>query len=293
MTSPLAVATIAILAASEAATAESTIDVQIDPTPFFLRGFAPEIGAGMGPHRVYLTVVAYDVPEFLREDKAFAERRDYRIGLGYEHFLRGRFSGPFVGASALWTHSTFSRADIESEMTREVGTLAATARLGWVIYPIADERFARDAGPRSLTESHRKIDLAVGDVGQCVTSHQLQLDVGMGGEQLAESRDDPARGQRLHAADAHQRRISGLARARSSTLQCGERCLHLAEICRAGGSQRERVRLAKKQCDAKLLLELLDLTTHRGRCHAELTGRELEGAPPPSRFEGVERAERG
>lgn len=130
-------ATILLLAVPLTAFADTTVDVQVDPTPFFLRGFAPEVGVGMGPHRAYVTVVAYDVPTFLREDEAFDERRDYRIGLGYEHFLRSRFVGPFLGASALWTRSTFSRADIESDATEEVGTLAATVRLGWVFYPIS------------------------------------------------------------------------------------------------------------------------------------------------------------
>jgi hypothetical protein len=134
------VVVLALLAHRDAVADQGTVDVQVDPTPFFLRGFAPEVGVGTGAHRIYLTVVAYDVPKVLREDAAFAERRDYRLGLGYEHFFRARFAGPFVGASALWTHSTFSRADTDTAGTagtKEAGTLAATARVGWVFYPIS------------------------------------------------------------------------------------------------------------------------------------------------------------
>jgi hypothetical protein len=112
------------------------IDVQIDPVPFFLRGFAPEAGVSAGAHRGYATVVAYDVPGFLLEDPAFDERRNYRLGLGYQYFFRGAPAGPFVGASALWTHSTFMRADLASGPEHEADTLAAAARVGWVLSPL-------------------------------------------------------------------------------------------------------------------------------------------------------------
>jgi hypothetical protein len=113
-----------------------TLDVQVDPTPFFLRGFAPEIGYSIERHRVFATVIAYDVPSFLREDKQFAERRNYILGLGYEMFFRGHLDGPFASLGATLTNSTFSVVGSTTGAEKTVDTFKAALRVGWVIHPL-------------------------------------------------------------------------------------------------------------------------------------------------------------
>lgn len=131
----LVIASIA-LAAPAAAEPAWTVDLQVDPAPFFLKGFAPELGVAMGGHRAYLTAVGYDVPSFLREDKRFAERRNVIASAGYEYFLRGRFAGPFVGGSVALTNATFSLADRDT-MAVTTNTARIAVRLGWVFYPFS------------------------------------------------------------------------------------------------------------------------------------------------------------
>jgi hypothetical protein len=113
-----------------------TLDVQVDPTPFFLRGFAPEIGYSIERHRVFATVIAYDVPSFLREDEQFAERRNYILGLGYERFFRGHLDGPFASLGATLTNATFSLVGSTTGAEKTVDTFKASLRVGWVIHPL-------------------------------------------------------------------------------------------------------------------------------------------------------------
>src|SRR4051812_44025218 len=92
----------ACLVASRTAAAEpppsSALDLQIDPLPLFLHGFATEVGLRSGGHRVFATAIAYDVPGFLDEDSRFSERRNYLLGAGYEYFPNGRGTGLSIGA---------------------------------------------------------------------------------------------------------------------------------------------------------------------------------------------------
>jgi hypothetical protein len=111
------------------------IDLQIDPTPFFLHGFAPELGVSWGQHRAYVTAVAYDVPRFLREDKDFAERRNLIASAGYQYFVRRHLDGLFVGGSVAVTNATFSLAS-GGEEERTVNTVRVAARLGWMVAPL-------------------------------------------------------------------------------------------------------------------------------------------------------------
>lgn len=128
---------LAVLAAATPAVASPTeLDVQVDPTPFFLAGFAPEVGVTLAGHRAYATVVGYDVPRFLREDPRFAERRNAIVSVGYEYFVRGALAGPFLGINGAVTNATFSLADGGSR-DETVNTFRVATRLGWVIYPIA------------------------------------------------------------------------------------------------------------------------------------------------------------
>lgn len=110
-----------------------SIDVQLDPTPFFLRGFAPEVGLSLGRHRFYGTVIAYDVPKFLAEDRRFQERR--LLGaLGYQLFFLGHVEGPFASLGLSLVRSRF---ELEATGgTHLTSTFKITMRLGWAIVPL-------------------------------------------------------------------------------------------------------------------------------------------------------------
>jgi hypothetical protein len=124
-----------------------SVDVQLDPTPFFLKGFAPEVGFSVGRHRFYGTAVAYEVPMFLAEDKGFKERRV--IGaLGYHHFFFGHVRGPFASASVNLVRSRFER--VETAGAKWTTTLKSTLRLGWAVAPfhaVPELFFAPWVGP--------------------------------------------------------------------------------------------------------------------------------------------------
>jgi hypothetical protein len=109
-----------------------SVDVQLDPTPFFLRGFAPEVGLSLGRHRFYATVIAYDVPKFLAEDRGFQERR--LLGaLGYQIFFLGHVEGPFASLGLSLVRSRF---ELEATGgTHLTSTFKLTVRLGWSIVP--------------------------------------------------------------------------------------------------------------------------------------------------------------
>jgi hypothetical protein len=117
-----------------AAPASRAIDVQLDPLPFFLRGFAPELGVSWDGHRAFATVIAYDVPGLLAEDDRFEERRDWLIGAGYERFFLGPGRGPFAGASVSVTHSTFTLD--RTGGSADTATVKLTVRVGWLLHVI-------------------------------------------------------------------------------------------------------------------------------------------------------------
>lgn len=124
-----------------------SVDVQLDPTPFFLKGFAPEVGFSIGSHRLYGTVVAYEVPTFLAEDKHFNERR-LLGGIGYQYFFLGHVRGPFASASLGVVHSRFELA--ETGGVKRTTTLKSTLRLGWAFAPfhaVPELFFAPWVGP--------------------------------------------------------------------------------------------------------------------------------------------------
>jgi hypothetical protein len=112
-----------------------TFDLQIDPTPFFFRGFAPEAGVSIGRHRIMATVIQYDVPTFLLEDAAFSERRDAIFGLAYQFFFFRHLDGLFAGIGTSATRSTFTRVGTAS--TRSTWTWRSTLRVGWMVSPFA------------------------------------------------------------------------------------------------------------------------------------------------------------
>lgn len=111
-----------------------SIDLQLDPTPFFLHGFAPELGLSLGPHRLYATVVGYDVPRFLREDPAFSEHRTI-AALGYQYFFLGHLSGPFASVSANVVRSRFEL--LETGNGANTTTFKSTLRFGWALQPFS------------------------------------------------------------------------------------------------------------------------------------------------------------
>ncbi len=109
-----------------------SVDLQLDPTPFFLQGFAPEVGFSLGRHRFYATVIAYEVPKFLAEDRRFHERR--LLGaLGYQLFFLGHVEGPFASLGLSLVRSRF---ELEATGgTQLTNTFKLTMRLGWAIVP--------------------------------------------------------------------------------------------------------------------------------------------------------------
>jgi hypothetical protein len=111
----------------------TSIDIQIDPTPLILKGFAPELGMAIDKHRVYATVIAYDVPRFLAEDKQFNERRLIG-GIGYQYFFMGHAIGPFAGLGLTLVRSRFELVDTGN--SRFAVTPKITVRLGWAIAPL-------------------------------------------------------------------------------------------------------------------------------------------------------------
>jgi len=114
---------------------ELTFDAQVDPTPFFLRGFAPELGLSIGRHRLMATVVQYDVPSFLAEDRAFGERRNGTFGIGYQFFFLRHLDGLFAGVMLSATSSTFTL--LSTNTAHDTWTWRATLRVGWVVSPFA------------------------------------------------------------------------------------------------------------------------------------------------------------
>ena len=131
----IALAAIATALAARTATASPrVIDLQVDPTPLFLHGFAPEVGLTLGRHRAFATVVAYDVPGAIAEDDRFDERRRAIIGGGYEYFVRHDARGPFVGASVTVVLSRFTLASTGT--TRDTTTFKTTGRIGWLFHPL-------------------------------------------------------------------------------------------------------------------------------------------------------------
>jgi hypothetical protein len=128
-------ASLAAVCCVSVAAASPTVDLQVDPTPFLLRGFAPELGVSWGKHRAYLTAVGYDVPRFLREDKAFAERRNLIVSAGYQYFVQRHLDGLFLAVNAAVTNATFSLASGGDE-ERTVNTVRVAARLGWMVTPL-------------------------------------------------------------------------------------------------------------------------------------------------------------
>jgi hypothetical protein len=121
--------------ADPALAVERTFDAQVDPTPLFLRGFAPELGVTLGRHRLMATIVQYDVPTFLAEDKAFAERRNGTFGLGYQYFFLHHLEGLFAGVMLSATSSSFRL--VATGTTHDTWTWRATLRVGWVVAPFA------------------------------------------------------------------------------------------------------------------------------------------------------------
>jgi hypothetical protein len=109
-----------------------SVDVQLDPTPFFLKGYAPEIGFSAGKHRIYGTFLAYEVPKFLAEDKAFVERR-WIGALGYQFFFLDHVRGPFAAANLGVTRSRFTLA--ETGGVHLTTTFKSTFRFGWAFAP--------------------------------------------------------------------------------------------------------------------------------------------------------------
>jgi hypothetical protein len=112
-----------------------SIDVQLDPTPLFLHGYAPELGLQSGRHRLLATVIAYDVPDFLEEDDRFDERRERLFGLGYQYFFFAHGNGLFAGATLTLTHSTFTL--LRTGSSAETDTFKSTLRVGWMLHPLA------------------------------------------------------------------------------------------------------------------------------------------------------------
>lgn len=110
------------------------IDVQIDPTPLFLHGYAPELGLSVGAHRLYATVIAYDVPRFLREDPAFSEHRTM-AALGYQYFFLGHLSGPFASVGVSVVRSRFEL--LETGNGANTTTVKSTLRLGLAVQPFS------------------------------------------------------------------------------------------------------------------------------------------------------------
>jgi threonine dehydrogenase-like Zn-dependent dehydrogenase len=121
-------------AAAGATPRSLTLDLQVDPTPFFLSGFAVEAGLGLGRHRVMTTAIAYDVPDFIEEDDRFDERRQLLLGVGYQFDVLGGGHGPFAGGNLTYTRSRFTLLDTGG--AAHADTFKSTFRFGWTFRPL-------------------------------------------------------------------------------------------------------------------------------------------------------------
>lgn len=116
------------------------LDLQLDPTPFFLKGYAAELGYNYAKHRFYITGVGYTVPDFLKEDSNFDEKRKLIAGLGYQYYFKTPQKGVYIGASVLnsWADFTNPATGNFASLT----TIRINSRIGYVFYPIKQwERF--------------------------------------------------------------------------------------------------------------------------------------------------------
>ena len=109
-------------------------DLQLDPTPFFLQGYAAELGYNHNRHRLYITGVSYTVPEFLKEDKNFDEKRKLIAGLGYQYYFKKPQNGFYVGISVLNTWADFTNPSTGNAVS--LTTIRTSGRIGYVLYPI-------------------------------------------------------------------------------------------------------------------------------------------------------------
>jgi hypothetical protein len=115
-------------------------DLQLDPTPFFLKGYAAELGYNYAKHRFYVTGVGYTVPDFLKEDRNFDEKRKLVAGLGYQYYFKKPQKGLFVGMSVLNSWTDFTNPSTGNGVS--FTTARTSGRIGYVFYPIKQwERF--------------------------------------------------------------------------------------------------------------------------------------------------------
>jgi hypothetical protein len=146
---------------------------------------------------------------------------------------------------------------------------------------------------RGVGQAHAdgQVDAVGAEFEWAVGLHDPRLDLGMGGHEVRQARDQPLHGEGRQARD-HQGSVAGsggLGQGRLDLVQRQGQGLGQGQARLAQGQAFAR---AFGQGDAEVVLKLADLAADRPVGHAQLIGRQGHPATPAERLEGAQGVER-
>ncbi len=143
-------------------------------------------------------------------------------------------------------------------------------------------------GQSPQTPANGDVDVLAGEVREAGVRIDVEIDVRVPCNEMADARQEPPRGERRQHADAEMPRILALGHLAHGIRDLIERAAHACREARAGIGQPDAATGALDETHAEVGLESLDLVTDRAVREIERLGGAAQALRARRGFEGAQ-----